>query len=196
MDKRNVNGIVVAEGNANTNAVKTGAEGNAVTTAKGGAEGNAAMTYKEIKERIAKEDATIKRLFVRKDEINSEIDGCRRAIRFWMNELKRLGKREEKSVVGGAFPKKLTVGEWNLLVIWSGYSKLDTWFALRQSADHKRDYVYDLDGHRELSLHDALVDFTDGIYVDIEGWHVTDRQIRTWNTLMDTFNLPHAKISR
>lgn len=196
MDKRNMNGIVVAEGNANTNAVKTEAEGNAVTTAKGGAEGNAAMTYKEIKERIAKEDATIKRLFVRKDEIVSEIDGCRRAIRFWMNELKRLGKREEKSGVGGAFPKKLTVDEWNLLVIWSGYSKLDTWFDLRQSADHKSDYVYDRDNRRELSLHDALVDFTDGIYIDIEDWHVTDRQIRTWNTLMDKFNLPHAKISR
>lgn len=196
MDKRNMNGIVVAEGNANTNAVKTGAEGNAVTTAKSGAEGNASMTPDEIKERIAKEDATIKRLFARKDEINAEIDGCRKAIRFWMNELKRLEKRNAESDEGRAYPSKLTVAEWNLLVIWSGYSKLDTWFDLRQSEDHKSDYVYDRDGRRRISLHQGLVDFTDGIYVDLEGWHVTDRQIRTWNNLMDKFHLPHAKISR
>lgn len=98
--------------------------------------------------------------------------------------------------MAGRSRKKLTDGEWNLLIIWSGYSKLDTWFDLRQSADHKSDYVYDRDGRRNISLHQGLVDFTDGIYVDIEGWHVTDRQIRTWNNLMDKFHLPHAKISR
>lgn len=196
MDKRNMNGIVVAEGNANTNAVNTGTEGNAVTTAKSGAEGNASMTPDEIKERIAKEDATIKRLFVRKDEINAAIDGCRKAIEFWYRELKRLEKRDAESDEGLAYPSKLTVAEWNLLVIWSGYSKLDTWFDLRQSADHKSDYVYDRDNRRNISLHQGLVDFTDGIYVDLEDWHVTDRQIRTWNNLMDKFHLPHAKISR
>lgn len=184
MEKPNMSGIAVAEGNSSTTDVKTVAEG------------NASMTPDEIKERIAKEDATIKRLFVRKDEINAEIDGCRKAIRFWTNELKRLRERDAKSGAGHVFPSKLTVAEWNLLVIWSGYSKLDTWFDLRQSADHKSDYVYDRDEHRKLSLHDALVDFTDGIFIDIEDWHVTDRQIRTWNTLMDKFNLPHAKISR
>lgn len=184
MDKPNMSGIAMAEGNAPVNAVNTVAEG------------NASMTPDEIKDRIAKEDATIKRLFARKDEINAEIDGCRKAIRFWLNELKRLEKRNAESDEVRAYPSKLTVAEWNLLVIWSGYSKLDTWFDLRQSEDHKSDYVYDRDGRRRISLHQGLVDFTDGIYVDLEGWHVTDRQIRTWNNLMDKFHLPHAKISR
>ena len=92
------------------------------------------------------------------------------------------------------YPKNLTVKEWNLLQRWSEYSKLDTWFDLRHSHTRKIDYVYDRDARRELSLHRALKDFTEGIYIDKPGWRVTAEETETWNKLMGKFRYPEAKI--
>jgi hypothetical protein len=92
------------------------------------------------------------------------------------------------------FPKKLTTDEWNLLQLWSEYSKLDTWFDLRTTKDGKVDYVRDLEESRRLSLHRALKDFTEGIYIDKADWNVTKKQERTWNSLMDKFGYQSAKI--
>jgi len=92
------------------------------------------------------------------------------------------------------YPKNLTTKEWNLLQKWSEWSKLDTWFDLRYSPTRKIDYVYDRDNRRELSLHRALRDFTEGIYIDKKDWNVTKGETETWNKLMDKFAFPEAKI--
>lgn len=92
------------------------------------------------------------------------------------------------------YPKNLTTKEWNLLQKWSEWSHLDTWFDLRHSPTRKIDYVRDLDNRRELSLHRALKDFTEGIYIDKKDWNVTQDETVTWNKLMDKFRFPEAKI--
>ena len=92
------------------------------------------------------------------------------------------------------YPKKLTDEEWNLLQKWSEYSKLDTWFELRSSDEGDIDYVYDMDNEVDMNLHDALNDLCEGIYIDKENWNVTQKEIDTWNELMDKFALQVYKI--
>ena len=92
------------------------------------------------------------------------------------------------------FPVKLTDDEWNLLVKWVEWGGFYTWCDFRCTKDGTKDYVYDWDNHKRISLHSALNDLCEGMYIDKKGWKVTKKQVKIWNDLLDKFNLSEYKI--
>lgn len=81
---------------------------------------------------------------------------------------------------------KLTVDEFNFLVNFTEYNHMDNWVDFRVSKDG-RNYAYDYDNDCLISIKNALIDISQGMYD--EDLELFDKGKELWSSIVKKYKL-------
>lgn len=81
---------------------------------------------------------------------------------------------------------KLTIDEFNFLVKFTTYNKMDNWVDFRVSKDG-RNYAYDYDNDCLISIKNALIDISQGM--NDEDLELFDEGKELWNSIVKKYKL-------